>query len=118
MTSTLNIVRKFGHEKMNLFRPRVVCPSLKMESRLGELVPSFSVCSPFALLKPNGINELNIIAWLNRKSCFNFCTFFARTHEQNLSVDSSGALIETAIIHNQMDMDRMNLHLRMSLSCA
>lgn len=103
---------------MNLFRPRVVCPSLKMESRLGELVPSFSVCSPFALLKPNGINELNIIAWLNRKSYFNFCTFFARTHEQNLSVVSSGALIETAIIHNQMDMDRMNLHLRMSLSCA
>lgn len=88
---------------MNLFRPRVVCPSLKMESRLGELVPSFSVCSPFALLKPNGINELNIIAWLNRKSYFNFCTFFARTHEQNLSVVSSGALIETAIIHNQMN---------------
>ena len=101
---------------MNLFRPRVVCSSLKMESRLGELVPSFSVCSPFALLKPNGINELNIIAWLNRKSLL--CTFFARTHEQNLSVVSSGALIETAIIHNQMDMDRMNLHLRMSLSCA
>ena len=40
---------------------------------------------------------------VEQKELLHFCTFFARTHEQNLSVVSSGALIETAIIHNQMD---------------